>query len=103
MNSELLIGKNTVIRKALNFRIKNLEENNPYYEDLVRFGKEGIPELEKLSNLIKGKIGLIFSDVPPYELKPMIEENRIETAAKVGAIAPCDVIIPTGPTGLDPS
>ena len=52
---------------------------------------------------MKGKVGIIFSDVPPYELKPMIEENRVQTAAKVGVAAPQDVIIPAGPTGLDPS
>ena len=77
LNSKLIIGKNTVIKKALNYRIHNLEENNPYYEDLARYGKEGLPGLEKLYNLIKGKVGLIFSDIPPYELKPMIEENRV--------------------------
>ena len=43
LNSELIIGKNTVIKKALNYRIHTLEESNPYYEDLARFGKEGLP------------------------------------------------------------
>ena len=99
----MVIGKNTVIKKALYYRIHALEESNPYYDDLVRFGKEGIPSLDKLYHLIKGKVGLIFSDIPTYELKPMIEENRIATAAKVGVVAPCDVSIPAGPTGLDPS
>ena len=71
------------------------------YDDLIRFGKEGILSLDKLYHLIKVKVGLIFSDIPTYEL--MIEENRIATAAKVGVVAPCDVSIPAGPTGLDPS
>lgn len=88
MNSELVIGKNTVIKKALNYRIQRLEESNPYFEDLQRYGKDGMPALERLQNLMKGKVGLIFSDIPPYELKPMIEENRVQTAAKVGIVAP---------------
>jgi len=50
-----------------------------------------------------GKVGLIFSNKPAYDLKPMIEENKLETAAKVGSIAPNDVTIPAGPTNLDPS
>jgi len=103
LNSELLIGKNTVIRKALELRIRGVNETSPYYEKLVRFGKEGMPALERLVPLLKGKVGIIFSDVPPYELKPLVEENRIATAAKVGVVAPCDVMIPAGPTGLDPS
>jgi len=33
----------------------------------------------------------------------MIESNKVPTPARVGAIAPIDVVIPPGPTGLDPS
>lgn len=36
-------------------------------------------------------------------MKPLIEGNKLESAAKVGVIAPVDVSIPPGPTGLDPS
>jgi len=53
--------------------------------------------------LCKGKVGFIFSDAPVFELKPLIESNRIPAAAKVGIIAPLEVSIPAGPTGLDPS
>jgi len=52
---------------------------------------------------LKGKIGLIFSDTAVYELKPIIESNKKPAAAKVGMMAPVDVTIPPGPTGLDPS
>jgi len=52
---------------------------------------------------LKGKIGLIFSDTPIHELKPLIESNKKPAAAKVGMVAPVDVTIPPGPTGLDPS
>jgi len=41
--------------------------------------------------------------VPAFELKPIIESNRVKTAAKVGMISQCDVIVPPGPTGMDPS
>lgn len=62
-----------------------------------------MPELDALANVCKEKIGFIFTDKPAFELKPIIEGNRVKTAAKVGAIAPIDVVIPPGPTGLDPS
>lgn len=48
-------------------------------------------------------MGLIFSDVAAFELKPIIESHRVKTSAKVGMIAQCDVIVPPGPTGMDPS
>lgn len=60
-------------------------------------------ELDALKNLLFNKVGLIFSNVPVFELKPIIESNKVETAAKVGTVAPADVIIPPGPTGMDPS
>jgi len=52
---------------------------------------------------VKGKVGLIFSDEPVFDLKEPIEANRVQASAKVGTIAPLDVVIPAGATGLDPS
>lgn len=60
-------------------------------------------ELEAIRPEIKNKIGLIFTNVPVFELKPDIEANKLQTAARTGMIAPIDVVIPPGPTGLDPS
>ena len=59
--------------------------------------------MDRLSELCHKKIGLIFSDEAVFELRPIIEGNKVETAAKVGTLAPCDVVIPPGPTGMDPS
>lgn len=50
-----------------------------------------------------GKVGLIFSQEPAFELKSVIESNKLDTPAKVGVLAPNDVTIPAGATGLDPS
>lgn len=99
---ELIIGKNTVIRKALSLRTGAVPAD---HEDSQYFSRYGPPiaSLDKLSELCHKKIGLIFTDEAVFELKPIVEGNKIETAAKVGTIAPCDVIIPPGPTGLDPS
>lgn len=52
---------------------------------------------------MKGKLGLVFSDAPIFELRPLIESNKLETVAKVGVTAPIDVVVPPGPTGMDPS
>ena len=54
-------------------------------------------------NYCRGKVGFIFSDAPVFDLKPIIEGNRIPAPAKVGTFAPLEVVIPPGPTGLDPS
>ena len=74
-------------------------------EDHAYFSQYGKP-LEQLSALqeqIKGKVGLIFTDEPVFELKPIIESHKVKTPAKVGMIAPINVTVPPGPSGLDPS
>lgn len=98
----LLIGKNTLIRTVLSVRQSELDKNHPYYEELSKFGP-AIKELEALRNQIAGKVGFIFSNEAVFELKPIVESNKVETAAKVGCTAPIDVIVPPGPTGMDPS
>lgn len=97
-----MIGKNTMIRKVLNWKIEGLEEENPFYDELKNFGGPK-PELKTLLEHCKGKIGLLFTDCPVSELKPLIESNKVEAAAKVGTVAPIDVVVPAGPTGMDPS
>jgi large subunit ribosomal protein LP0 len=62
-----------------------------------------LPGLEKLLDLIEEKVGLIFTDKPIFELKPLIESNRRPADAKVGVVSQCDYFIPAGPTGMDPS
>jgi len=57
-----------------------------------------IPELRTLLDEIKGKVGLVFTNEPVFDLKPKIEANRIQASAKVGGIAPISVTIPPGPT-----
>ena len=79
-----------------------MDKNHPFYEDLKNLG-EALPELDALKNSIESKVGFIFTDEPVFELKPLIEANKVQTAAKVGTVSPVDVTIPPGPTGMDPS
>ena len=79
-----------------------MPKDHPYYDDLAKFGN-AIKDLDSFKNLITGKVGFVFSDEAVFELKPLIEANKVETSAKVGTIAPIDVIIPPGATNMDPS
>jgi large subunit ribosomal protein LP0 len=83
---EICMGKNTLIRFIFN---KYLESNpgHPY---------------GKLVNYINGNIGFIFTDADMKTVGDLIEANRVPAPARVGAIAPVDVVIPPGPTGCDP-
>lgn len=85
-NGALLMGKNTLIRKGLR---QFIDAGNKQFESLL-------PE-------IKGNIGLAFSDSDLSELRTAIMQHRVPAAARVGQVAPLDVRIPKGPTGLEPT
>jgi large subunit ribosomal protein LP0 len=99
---DMVCGKNTVVKKAIDIRLKDPDENDIDYEfRKTHFTK--IPQIEKLVACCKGKIGFIFSDHPIHELRPLIESNKLPAPAKVGTFSQLEVVIPPGPTGLDPS
>lgn len=81
----LLMGKNTMIRKALRGHAANK------------------PELEPLIPFIQGNIGFIFTnDMQPNDVIDLLQEYRVAAPAKAGSIAPVEVTLPAGPTGMDP-
>jgi large subunit ribosomal protein LP0 len=83
--SVLLMGKNTMIRKA----IRGHAANNP--------------ALEGLLPLVRGNIGFVFTKGDLSEVKKIIQTNRVEAPAKQGAIAPIKVVVPAMNTGLEPT
>lgn len=59
-------------------------------------------ELDKIVTLLKGNTGLIFSNGDLSEIKKIIDSEKREAPAKAGSIAPDEVWIRAGSTGLDP-
>jgi large subunit ribosomal protein LP0 len=80
----VLMGKNTIIRKVLRERL----EKNPAWEGLLPY--------------IFGNIGFVFTNGDLNALRNLVTLNKVPASAKTGVIAPIDVVIPPGPTGLDP-
>uniref|UniRef100_A0A8C9TVX2 Large ribosomal subunit protein uL10 n=1 Tax=Scleropages formosus TaxID=113540 RepID=A0A8C9TVX2_SCLFO len=80
----VLMGKNTMMRKAIRGHL----ENNP--------------ALEKLLPHIRGNVGFVFTKEDLTEIRDMLLANKVPAAARAGAIAPCDVIVPAQNTGLGP-
>merc|ERR1712050_223669 len=96
---EMIIGKNTLIKKALTFMTTAPDSADPNYEDHKQWTQN--PKLKNLEPVIKQNVGLIFSDCAYTELKEKIEAEKISMPARTGIIAPCDVTIPEGPTGIE--
>jgi len=80
----IIMGKNTIMRKV------------------IRDNSAKNPKLEGLLPLIKGNIGFVFTNGDFNQLRKDVQQFVMPAAAKAGVIAPKDVIIPPGPTGLDP-
>lgn len=97
----MIMGKNTLMKAALNHKMKEPETTDEDYEARKATWKN-CDELEKIVNLLKGNTGLIFSNGDLSEIKKIIDEQAREAPAKVGAVAPDEVWIRAGSTGLDP-
>jgi len=84
--AEILMGKNTMMRKC----IREFVEENP-----------GSP-IGQLETLCRGNVGFVFTNSDLTDVRNVIESNVRPAPARVGSIAPVDVIVPKGPTGCDP-
>lgn len=63
------------------------------------FEKKGMTEF---SDYVQGQTGLIFTDINPFKLKKILDKSKINAPPRAGSIAPCDIIVPKGPTSFAP-
>lgn len=84
--AEILMGKNTMMRKC----IREYCEENP---------DSPVAQLEACC---RGNVGFVFTNGDLGEVREVLEANVRPAPARVGAVAPIDVIVPKGPTGCDP-
>lgn len=87
--AQILCGKNTMMRRLMS--------------NLVESGK--CPNLASLleGDIIKYNVALVFTTLEKLaEVRTLIESNQVPAAAKTGVVAPVDVMLPAGSTGLDP-
>jgi large subunit ribosomal protein LP0 len=80
----VLMGKNTMVRRAL----RTFLIDSPEYERLLPF--------------VKGNVGFVFTNADLKEVRDKILANRVAAPARAGALAPADVWVPAGNTGMEP-
>ncbi|KAK8137739.1 60S acidic ribosomal protein P0 [Apiospora sp. TS-2023a] len=80
----VLMGKNTMVRRAL----KTFVADSPEYERLLPH--------------IRGNIGFVFTNGDLKDIRDKILANKVAAPARAGAVAPDDVYIPAGNTGMEP-
>lgn len=80
----VLMGKNTMIRRALRSIVSES------------------PQLERLLPHVRGNIGFVFTSSDLAEVRDLITANKVAAPARAGALAPKDVKVPAGNTGMEP-
>lgn len=86
-DSVVLMGKNTLLKRTLRM----------YCE------RTGTKEFLALVPLLVGNVGLVFTKGDLKEVVEEIAKYKVGAPARVGLVAPVDVVVPPGNTGLDPS
>jgi len=81
----VLMGKNTMVRKVLR----------------AEAAKNG--DLEALTALVRGNVGFVFVKDDLSAVRQILLKEKIGAAAKAGVVAPCNVTIPAGNTGMEPT
>lgn len=80
----VLMGKNTMVRRALKGFIGDF------------------PEYERLLPHVKGNVGFVFTNEDLDTIRQVILAEKVAAPAKAGAVAPADVFVPAGNTGMEP-
>jgi len=77
----LRVSRNTLLRRAL---------------------EESDRGLDQLSAFVSGQVGLIVSDENPFGLYKQLEASKTPAPIGAGEVAPNDIVLEEGDTGMDP-
>jgi large subunit ribosomal protein L10 len=69
---------------------------------VVRALEEVDEGLEDLTEHVEGQVGLIGTNDNPFGLYQRLEESKTPAPINAGEVAPNDIVIPEGDTGVDP-
>ncbi|KAK9055325.1 hypothetical protein SSX86_026408 [Deinandra increscens subsp. villosa] len=86
-DSIVLMGKNTMMKRTIRLHAQ----------------KTGNKDVLNLIPLLVGNVGLVFTKGDLKEVSDVVAKYKVAAPARVGLVAPVDVIVPPGNTGLDPS
>ncbi|PKI39588.1 hypothetical protein CRG98_040058 [Punica granatum] len=86
-DSVVLMGKNTMMKRSIRMHAESTG-NNAFLS---------------LIPLLQGNVGLIFTKGDLKEVSEEVAKYKVGAPARVGLVAPIDVVVPPGNTGLDPS
>lgn len=89
------MGKNTLMKRAMTDYKEDVDKkfNNP----------TNAAKVWPLYDLLKGNVGIVFTNAPLSEIRDIIDQNKVGAPARQGAISPVRVVVPAGNTGQEPT
>jgi large subunit ribosomal protein LP0 len=90
--ASVLMGKNTQIKRIM---ADMAATGNPRYQSMY--------DKIIVDGLLHGNVGFVITKGDLQEVKKVIDKNKIQAPARQGAVAPLDVMVPAGNTGLEPT
>lgn len=93
--AEIIMGKNTLMRKVIKMRLENNETpaNEALYDAFC----------SPSGSILVGNVGLVLTNEPVDDILAILARFKVKANARVGAVAPIEVIVPAGKTGLEPT
>jgi len=101
INALMICGKNTMMKASINALLTAPQEGDEDYEERIKTFVAK-PHLEKIVQQLKGNTSIIFTNGDLADVQKILDSQVREAPARVGSLAPKDVTIKAGPTGLDP-
>ncbi|KAE8705619.1 60S acidic ribosomal protein P0 [Hibiscus syriacus] len=86
-DSVILMGKNTMMKRSIRIHAENTCND----------------AIKNLIPLLAGNVGFIFTKGDLNEVREELGKYKVGAPVRVGLVAPIDVVVPPGNTGLDPS
>lgn len=86
------------VRKALRGHAEVLVVKNTLA--ILGLKKAGIKNADQLLSHLTGQNALIFSTYDPFKLFLTLDKNKVYLPARAGDVAPEDIMVPAGNTGL---
>ena len=104
INAKMIMGKNTHFKAAIaDITLEPDSRKEDYEERKARFGGwKPRPHLNIIRDQLTGNTGMIFTNGDLSAIKEILDTQVRAAPAKVGALAPKDVVVEPGPTGMDP-
>merc|ERR1719456_1168981 len=91
---EVLVGKKTMQKKIIAIRAESA--------DATALDK-ALHKVLCEENRLVGNLGLVFTNADTADVTKILTSFRVQAPARIGAVAPVDVIVPAGNTGLEPT